>query len=278
MKTFYRWPGNKMIHAPKITRFFPENYNTYFEPFLGSGAIFLSLQPKKWVINDINQDVYNIWNQVQNKYNLFIKQIKLFVKTFKSLSIEDKKQFAKTNIANLNKTNDFTTTKRAVYYIMLKYIAYLGHIFVKNEFRYVGIENNLYKQNSPYYMTEKYLKNLENVHQYLNSSTGSIYNDDYAVILKKTRKGDFVFLDPPYYEPNVNYQFNYNKNEVVNELFLKELAKNLKTLDKKGVKWLMTQSDIPDIYKVFKEYNFEKITVYRRQKDAYVHELLIRNY
>ena len=278
MKTFYRWPGNKLIHANKIISFFPEKFNTYYEPFLGSGAIFLTLQHPKWVINDLNIDVFNIWDHVQNNYTLLKRHLKLFIRTFKSLEIEDKKIFAQRHIEKLNKDN-MSPAKRAAYYIMMKYVSYLGHIFVKNKFKFVGIENNLYKENPPYYMGEKYILNLDKVHEYLNVGTsGRLFNTDYAKVLKLSRKGDFVFLDPPYYEPHVNYQFNYNKNEVVDISFLFELRSELKKLDKKGVKWLMTQSDIPDIHKVFGEYNFEKIKVYRRQKNTYVYELIVKNY
>ena len=49
MKTFIRWPGNKSKHVNKILPFIPNTFNTYIEPFVGSGALFLKLEPKTWI-------------------------------------------------------------------------------------------------------------------------------------------------------------------------------------------------------------------------------------
>ena len=69
--------------------------------------------------------------------------------------------------------------------------------------------------------------------------------------------GDFVFLDPPYIESH-NYNFNYNKDEVLDESFIHNLYKQVKKLDKRGVKWLMTQADTKQIKNIFKEYTIKK--------------------
>ena len=60
MRSFIKWEGNKSHSLKHILPHIPK-YNTYYEPFLGSGALFLSLAPEKWVINDINKDLYSIW-------------------------------------------------------------------------------------------------------------------------------------------------------------------------------------------------------------------------
>lgn len=43
----------------------PKEYNTYYEPFIGGGALFFDVMPKKAVINDINNNLLNVYRQLQ---------------------------------------------------------------------------------------------------------------------------------------------------------------------------------------------------------------------
>ena len=86
-----------------------------------------------------------------------------------------------------------------------------------------------------------------------------------------------MFSDPPYIE-KINYKFNYNKDEVLNEDFIDELVKEMNYLDKNNVKWMMTQADTKMIRLKFKKYKIKVFKVYRITKKAYVNELLIINY
>ena len=70
------------------------------------------------------------------------------------------------------------------------------------------------------------LENIKEVSDFLNETNGKIYNRSYEEILKKTKEGDFVFLDPPYIEEH-NYGFNYNKGEILDETFIKGLLKDV---------------------------------------------------
>ena len=102
-------------------------------------------------------------------------------------------------------------------------------------------------------------------------------NKDYTKILTKAKKGDFCFLDPPYIEEH-KYDFQYNLGEKLDKGFLKELQREVAKLDKRGVRWLMTQADTPEIRRLFKPYKIEPFRVYRNKTKQYKNELLIRNY
>ena len=61
-----KWVGNKQRMASEIIRFFPDNYATYFEPFLGSGAVLGTLAPKKAIASDILAPLMGIWELVRD--------------------------------------------------------------------------------------------------------------------------------------------------------------------------------------------------------------------
>ena len=56
-----KWIGNKQRFAHEIIEFFPERFGTYFEPFLGSGAILGTLAPPRAIGTDILEPLVQIW-------------------------------------------------------------------------------------------------------------------------------------------------------------------------------------------------------------------------
>ena len=74
MKTFIRRPGNKTKHLKHIIPLIPEFTGTYYEPFVGTGAVYLHLLPEKAVINDLNKDIINIWKLVKTNPECIIQE------------------------------------------------------------------------------------------------------------------------------------------------------------------------------------------------------------
>lgn len=56
-----KWIGNKQRFAAEITSYFPDRFNTYYEPFLGSGAVLGTLAPKRAVGSDVFGPLVGIW-------------------------------------------------------------------------------------------------------------------------------------------------------------------------------------------------------------------------
>ena len=275
MKTFIRWQGNKSKHINKFIEYIPEFTGTYIEPFVGSGALLLKLQPKKWIINDLNKDLINIWNQVKNNPKDIIKNFKKFGEKFKSLSKNDQVKYCKEIISKIETTP--YNLQRASIYLLMKFCCYMGNILHNNEFLFYGLDMNIYLENNYPFLKQQNYDNLLKVSDFLNNTNGKIFNTSYEKILNKAKKNDFVFLDPPYIEGH-NYKFNYNKDEFLDESFINNLYQQVKKLDTKGVKWLMTQADTKQVKDIFKEYIIKKFQVYRMGSKSYVNELVIMNY
>ena len=90
MTTFIRWQGSKTKYLKNILPLVPSNFSTYIEPFVGSGALFLHLQPQKWIINDINADLMNLWNLVKVSPQYIISKLKYYDKKLESLTPDEK--------------------------------------------------------------------------------------------------------------------------------------------------------------------------------------------
>jgi DNA adenine methylase len=275
LKTFIKWQGNKTNHTRFLLPLIPEQYNTYIEPFLGSGALLLKHKPTHYIINDLNRDNINIWKLVKNNPNKIINAFKTFGNTFKKLSKPKKIEICKkiSNKLNTSQYND----NRSIKYLLMKACSFMGTIMKNNTFMFNGLELSILAYDKYPFLTNGFFDNIKNVSEYLNKNKGQIYNADYKKILKKAKKNDFVFLDPPYVEQK-NYQFNYNKNEILDQDFINELVQQVKILDKRDVYWIMTQANTKQIRKAFANYKIKTFDVYRAVSKSYTKELIIMNY
>jgi DNA adenine methylase len=275
MKTFIKWQGNKSKHINKFIQYIPTFTGTYIEPFLGSGALLLKLQPKKWIINDINKDLVNIWKYVKSDPQGIIDIFTEFGNHFKPLSKEDKVKYCRDITSKIESIP--YDIKRASMYLLIKYCSYMGDIIRNKNFYFHGLDLPILINNRYFFLEQNTYNNIQLVSQFLNTKSGKIFNKSYEKILDKAKEGDFVFLDPPYIETH-NYRFNYNKDEVLDETFIQQLFIQVKKLDERNVKWLMTQADTQQIKDTFKEYTIKKFEVYRMGSKSYTDELLIMNY
>lgn len=277
MKTFIKWSGNKTRYIKFILPHFPTEFDKYIEPFIGSGAVFLNLQPNKWIINDINRDLYNMWRCIQQDHLIILNNVSIFKDKFMRLNKRDKLLFCR-SLTNKLSCLPFEC-HRASLFLLLKYCVYMGILLRHKEYYFRGFDMSLHKDFGKMYpFTDGFKDNIDMVSNYLKTSKGKITNNDYRKCLLAAKNNDFVFLDPPYIEDH-KYDFKYNIDETSLSMdFLFELAEEVKKLDKKEVKWLMTQADTKYVRELFQEYNIIKYPVYRRQSNSYKYELIIKNY
>lgn len=75
MKPLIKYRGGKSKEIPSFIRYIPEQFDTYFEPFLGGGAVFFHLEPQKAVINDVNAKLMTFYLDVKEKYEVVSEQL-----------------------------------------------------------------------------------------------------------------------------------------------------------------------------------------------------------
>jgi DNA adenine methylase len=277
MKTFIRRPGNKTKHVKKILPYIPEFEGNYIEPFVGTGALFLTLEPSKWIINDINKELIDIWKIVRDDPEFLLNEISKLKEHLLSVDTKEKIKYCKEITSSID--NEKIVKLKAVKYHLMTYCSFestLFHSYSDSNYFFTGLYGPLYETNSCHVFTESYIKKINHLNDFFKN--GIIMNQDYSKVLKKVKSEDFVFLDPPYFGDK-EYKFSYNNDEKIDESFVNNLIKELIKLDKKGVKWMMTQVDSDSVRENFCKYNILEITMNNGVCDKLRNcELLIMNY
>lgn len=242
-KPFLRWAGGKRWLLKYLSAINNIEIRTYYEPFLGGGSVFFSLQNVKHsVLSDLNPDLVNAYQALKNDAALVIKRLKTF---------ENNENFYY-KLREMSYKNIYDEAAR---FIFLNKTCFNGIYRV----------NRSGKFNVPYGFRRKDMdlideSNLFAVGKRLQHA--SIKCQDFEKTLNRIKPGDFVFLDPPYtvaHENNGFVQYNQKIFSLDDQFRLAEYIKQIK---KVGAYYVLTNAKhkaILDIYKAI-----EKPTVFTR--------------
>lgn len=269
-----KWVGGKRQLLPEIKKYSPKKYNTYFEPFVGGGAVLFELQPKNAIVNDINKELINLYSVIKNNVDDLIEKLS-DTETYSNTS--DCYYRVRELDREPQKYNKMTGVDRAARILYLNKTCYNGLYRV----------NSMGEFNSPFgsYKNPNIVNSitLKAVSKYFNESNIKFLNGDFEKTVKTAKKDDFVYFDPPYAPISKTSNFTgYNENGFGEneQIRLKELCD---TLDKKGVKFLLSNSDCEFIRELYKDYNIVTIKAKRTinsnaNNRGAISEVLIRNY
>lgn len=269
-----KWVGGKRQLLPEIKKYSPKKYNTYFEPFVGGGAVLFELQPKNAIVNDINKELINLYSVIQNNVDDLIEKLS---DTESYSNTSDCYYRVRELYREPQKYNKMTGVDRAARILYLNKTCYNGLYRV----------NSMGEFNSPFgsYKNPNIINSitLKAVSKYFNESNIKFLNGDFEKTVKTAKKDDFVYFDPPYAPISKTSNFTgYNENGFGEneQIRLKELCD---TLDKKGVKFLLSNSDCEFIRELYKDYNIVTIKAKRTinsnaNNRGAISEVLIRNY
>jgi DNA adenine methylase Dam len=262
--------GDKYKLMTQLQKIMPENIKNYIEPFVGGGSSYLNSRGDNYILNDANEYIIMLHEELssyKDKPDVLINKLyKLIDKyglscSYRGITVptELKKEYVKTYYAHYNKEayikmrNEFNKTKKNMLLLYLLLIYGFNHMIRFNSsgnfnlsVGNVDFNKNVYKA----------------LIEYLNfaKSNNIYYNKyDYKDFLNSIdfTKDDYIFLDPPYLISMSEY------NKLWNEDKEKELCNCLDELNKKGIKWgvtnLIYHKDKENV--TFHEWS-EKYTVY----------------
>ncbi|MDD3694132.1 MAG: DNA adenine methylase [Candidatus Pacebacteria bacterium] len=238
-KPFVKWVGGKrqlLKQFRELGLYPPDDFdpvtNTYFEPFVGGGAVFFDLLPKKAELSDLNRELVVTYNVIKSDVEKLIKSLKKHK--------YDKEYFLKIRSQRVEKLSDLEVASRFIY---LNRTGFNGMYRVNSRGEF-NVPFGKYK--NPLICDEQ---NLRRVSKVLKNVF--IKHQDYKEVLKNAKNGDFVYFDPPYYPINKTSSFtSYTKESFLDKEQI-ELRDTFVKLTKRGCFVMLSNSDTPFINKIY---------------------------
>jgi len=230
-KPFLKWVGGKTWLVERIRSFIPADYKRYFEPFLGSGALFFSLaNGNPSFLSDLNTDLINTFIQVRRNCTKVIAHLKSYRNSEK-------------NYYRIRASIPRSQVEQAARFIFLNRTCYNGVYRVNRKGQF----------NVPY-CHDKSIKILEAnslraASKALNNSTLIVC--DFEEILAHITRKDFVFLDPPYTVAHENNGFIEYNQKLFSWEDQERLASFVERLSSKGAYYILTNARHASIYKLY---------------------------
>lgn len=246
-KPFVKWVGGKrqlLKQFRDLGLYPPEDFdpttNTYFEPFVGGGAVFFDLLPNKAELSDLNKELVIAYNVIKNNVDELIKSLKSHK--------HEKEYFLKIRSKRIEDLSDVEIASRFIY---LNRTGFNGLYRVNKQ----GGFNVPFGRNANPMICDE-----ENLHRVSRSLKNvSISHQDYKAVLKKSKKGDFIYFDPPYFPVSKTASFTSYTAEKFLEKEQIELRDTFIELHKNGCFVMLSNSDTPFINEIYSEIKGVKI-------------------
>lgn len=272
-KPFVKWAGGKRQIIDKLKKYIPEEYNTYYEPFVGGGALLFELSPKKAVINDYNSELMNVYTCIKDetKFTKMCNELNHFETNHSEEFFYEIRSWDK----DKKKFNKLADYKRAARTIYLNKACFNGlyRVNSKNEF------------NVPFNKKSKVNtydgQNLGIIHSYLNFNDVKLLCTDFEKAVEEAEKGDFIYFDPPYDSDTTTFN-SYTENGFGKEEQVR-LANLFKKLSDKGCYVMLSNHNTKLVNELYSEFNINVIEAKRNinangKKRGKVEEVIITNF
>lgn len=273
-KPFVKWVGGKRqllkqfrnlaLYPPEL---FDPVVNTYYEPFVGGGAVFFDLLPESAELSDLNEELVITYNVIKDDIDELIALLKKH--------IYSKEYYLEVRAKNVEDLSDVEIASR---FIFLNRTGFNG-LYRVNKKGQFNVPFGRY--NNPIICDEE---NLRRVSKELQNVT--IKHQDYKAVLKTATRGDFIYFDPPYYPINRTSSFTAYTSEGFLEKEQIELRDTFVELHKRGCFVMLSNSDTPyinELYLGIKGVTVHKITAGRAINSkgsgrGKITEVLVTNY
>jgi len=274
-KPFVKWAGGKRQLIPEIEKHLPEKFSSYFEPFLGGGALLFHLLSEnknlKGYVSDLNSDLILSYVTIRDNLSSLLKSLQKHSDNYFSDS--------KSYYYSVRESNPKSQIEKVSRLLFMNRTCFNGLYRVNSKGKF---NVPLGRYSNPNIVQEE---NLRSVNQFLNHNKIIIKCQDFSSTIEKAKKGDFIYFDPPYQpvSKTANFTSYTHGNFGLNDL--KRLAKVSNELTKKGVNVLLSNSSSKQVRELFSSRDWE---IFEIQANRAINsdsnkrtghlELLIKNY
>lgn len=266
-----KWVGGKRQLLPQILPLIPKRMTAYCEPFLGGGAVLFALQPKRALVNDLNQDLITVYRVIKEDADALIEHLSRHENTpeyFYRIRDLDRDKEAYAALSDVEKASRLLYLNKTCYNGLFRVNASGAFNSPYGHYRRPNIVNE---------------QTIRGVSRYFNSCDITFFSGDFTSVLEQVPKGGFVYLDPPYDPVSDTASFTgYNRGGFGREeqVRLKECCD---ALTARGVKFLLSNSATPFIRELYGSYRVSIVQARRAvnsvaSRRGAIEEVLVRNY
>lgn len=272
MSPVLKWAGGKTQLLERITENMPAEYNNYYEPFVGGAAVLLGVSPVQAFVNDVNEQLVNLYQQLKNA--------------------------VESVIAKVNEMDAMPCTKELYYAVREQYNGKIANKDFDAECAALMIWinkhcfNGLYRVNSKGLFNVPYNNkikgksidenNIRVISDYLKKADITITCLDFEKACDSVEKGDFVYFDSPYVPESITASFTDYTMDGFTLADHERLAALFRRLDGIGAKVMLSNNDVPLVRELYEGYNMQSLDVNRminrNANKRTGREVLITNY
>ncbi len=272
LSPFVKWAGGKKQLLEKLMHYAPDSFERYYEPFIGGGAFLFELQPEKAIINDVNEQLLNIYKCLKTDADALIAEIR----KLDSVDCDKERYYNLRDVFNDKISNRSLDIECAALMIWINKHCFNGLYRVNSKGLFNVPYNNKKAGKS---MNED---NLRNIGKYLAENDIEITQGDFESACKSAKAGDFVYFDSPYIPESETASFtDYTKDGFTYEDH-ERLAVLFSELDSRGVKVMLSNNNVPLVYELYDGYVINPVDAKRSiNSDAsnrFGKEVIITNY
>ena len=272
MTPVLKWAGGKTQLLGAITSSLPPEYNSYYEPFVGGGAVILNIAPRKAFINDINEQLINLYTQLKHSVNNVIAT----VNELDAIYCDKEKYYEIRERYNNKILNHELDEECAALMIWINKHCFNGLYRVNSK----GLFNVPYNnKNGNRSIVES---NLLRISGYLREADITISCRDFEEFCENVKAGDFVYFDSPYIPESETANFTDYTQDGFTLKDHERLAALFRRLDAAGVHLMLSNNDVPLVKTLYQGYNIRSVAAKRninRNADKRTgQEVIITNY
>ncbi len=264
-RPFLKWAGGKSRLIPQYQRYFPAHYSAYCEPFLGGGAVFFHLQPRRSLLMDINPELVNVFQCVRDRVFELIEHLKFH-----------RDAHCEAHYYQVRACIPTDSVERAARFIYLNKTCFNG-LYRENSKGQFNVPMGRYK--NPGIFDPDLLIAASRSLQATTIQQGSFE----TVLHYATTPQDFVYFDPPYVPISATSNFTgYNRHAFKTEDHIR-LRDTFAALAQRGVKVMLSNSDCPFVRDLYQAFHIRTISAARAinsnaARRGKITELLITSY
>jgi DNA adenine methylase len=253
---FVKWVGGKRGLLSQIIPLLPKEFNNYFEPFVGGGALFFELF-SQGKLRDKNIYLFDINSELINAYNMVKKYPELLIKELEKFKSQHSKEFFY-EIRAWDRETDFLERDdllRAARFIYLNKTCFNG-LYRVNRKNQNNVPIGSYK--NPNICDSEVIYNASFALQ-----NATILNTSYKDVLKYASQDDLVYFDPPYYPLTETASFTSYSEFSFLDKEQRELFEVFESLNNKDANVLHSNSDTQFIKDLYSKYDIQNIQANR---------------